>query len=265
VLALRTRAEAARAAAEAAPVEPDAGASLPPPLPSSGNTDERAGFEEARDAPAVPGAPRVASTPDAGSASIASTAPAAGAAPAVSTAAGAAPSPAIAPAAGTAPASAPGPSPSARAPDAPSISPEPAVGASPSPVTRASPTSLADVRTRDASVVAPIPAPASIDREPRTSIVASAPSPAPRPAALRRIEDAAPVYPTRARARGIEGWVDVAFTVDAAGRVTGARVISAAPAGAFAEAALDAVRRWRYAPPPAPQDANVRLRFRLDR
>jgi protein TonB len=87
----------------------------------------------------------------------------------------------------------------------------------------------------------------------------------PRPVPLRKIEDATVVYPPRARSRGIEGWVDVAFTVDATGRVTGARVLSAQPAGTFDDAALAAVRRWRYAPPSAPQDANVRLRFRLDR
>jgi protein TonB len=82
---------------------------------------------------------------------------------------------------------------------------------------------------------------------------------------LRKIADAIPAYPPQAKTRNVEGWVDVAFTVDPDGRTTNVRVISAQPATTFDAAAVDAVRRWRYAPLPVAQDANVRLRFRLER
>lgn len=57
-----------------------------------------------------------------------------------------------------------------------------------------------------------------------------------------------PRYPARALARGIQGRVLVEFTVDPAGRVRDAQVIAAEPENVFEEAALEAVRQWRYEP-----------------
>ena len=57
-----------------------------------------------------------------------------------------------------------------------------------------------------------------------------------------------PDYPPRARQRGIEGYVDLEFTIGPTGAVEDPRVIGANPTGVFDEAALRAVRRWRYNP-----------------
>ena len=55
-----------------------------------------------------------------------------------------------------------------------------------------------------------------------------------------------PEYPTKARQRRIEGWVDVEFTIGPAGTVENPRVIGAHPPGIFEQATLRAVRRYRY-------------------
>jgi TonB family protein len=57
-----------------------------------------------------------------------------------------------------------------------------------------------------------------------------------------------PEFPPRAQARGISGWVHVAFNIDAQGRVSNVRVIDAAPKSMFDQAALRAVAGWRYNP-----------------
>jgi protein TonB len=78
-----------------------------------------------------------------------------------------------------------------------------------------------------------------------------------------------PEYPERARQQGIEGWVDVEFTITPVGTVQDVRVIEARPAFVFDRAALAAVRRWRYNPriengvPVARPGVQVRLRFEL--
>ena len=58
----------------------------------------------------------------------------------------------------------------------------------------------------------------------------------------------AAVYPRRAQARGIEGYVVVEFTVTKTGAVTSPVVIQAEPAGVFDRAALDAVVKFKYKP-----------------
>jgi TonB family protein len=57
------------------------------------------------------------------------------------------------------------------------------------------------------------------------------------------------VYPEAAKQQGIEGYVVVGYDVDVEGRVVGARVVRSEPAGVFDEAALNAVRSWRFNPP----------------
>ena len=93
----------------------------------------------------------------------------------------------------------------------------------------------------------------------------AAPAPAPRHRAAPpvRILDAAPDYPDGARDVGLEGWVDVHFTVNAAGEPEAIRVVGADPVEVFEEAALAAVRRWRYDPPPAPAEVDARVEFKL--
>jgi protein TonB len=57
-----------------------------------------------------------------------------------------------------------------------------------------------------------------------------------------------PEYPQRARSRGIEGWVQVEFTISPAGTVADAKVVDADPKGLFEKAALEAIGRWKYNP-----------------
>lgn len=58
----------------------------------------------------------------------------------------------------------------------------------------------------------------------------------------------APVYPRRAQARGIEGFVIVEFTVTKTGAVRDAVVLSAEPENIFNRAALDAALKFKYKP-----------------
>jgi protein TonB len=57
-----------------------------------------------------------------------------------------------------------------------------------------------------------------------------------------------PTYPPREQARGIEGWVQVQFTVTATGTVRDAIVVDSEPKSVFDAAALEAIGRWRYNP-----------------
>ena len=57
-----------------------------------------------------------------------------------------------------------------------------------------------------------------------------------------------PDYPPRALSRGLEGWVQVQFTITPTGTVTDAIVVNAEPKNIFDDAALKAIARWRYNP-----------------
>jgi protein TonB len=57
-----------------------------------------------------------------------------------------------------------------------------------------------------------------------------------------------PDYPPRALANGIEGWVQVQFTITTAGTVKDPKVVEADPDGYFEKAALNAVSRYKYKP-----------------
>jgi protein TonB len=58
----------------------------------------------------------------------------------------------------------------------------------------------------------------------------------------------APDYPPRALSRGLEGWVQVQFTITPTGTVKDPMVVNAEPKGMFDDAALKAIARWRYNP-----------------
>lgn len=79
-----------------------------------------------------------------------------------------------------------------------------------------------------------------------------------------------PQYPASARARDIEGWVDVLFAVSERGQVSEAQVIESIPPEVFDQAALDAVMRWRFRPvmedgEPVTVYRQVKLNFSLER
>ena len=56
-----------------------------------------------------------------------------------------------------------------------------------------------------------------------------------------------PDYPQRAFSRGLEGWVQVQFTITGTGSVTDAVVVKSSNK-IFEEAALKSIARWRYNP-----------------
>ncbi len=80
-----------------------------------------------------------------------------------------------------------------------------------------------------------------------------------------------PQYPARAMQRGIEGWVQLRFTVTAAGTVRDVSVEEADPPNYFEQAAVNAVRKYKYKPsvvngkPIATEDVRVILQFNLNR
>lgn len=85
-------------------------------------------------------------------------------------------------------------------------------------------------------------------------------------ASLKRVRMVSPVYPDAARKRGIEGWVELAFTVQTNGSVDQVEVRNASPAEVFDDAATRAVRQWRFEPVERngeriEQRAMVRLKF----
>jgi protein TonB len=101
-------------------------------------------------------------------------------------------------------------------------------------------------------------------------VARAAPITAPEPkvipeSRLKRTSFAPPVYPDRARERATEGWVDLEFTVATDGTTTNIVVRAAEPEGTFDNAAVSAVRRWRYEPRVAEQRVETRLRFRLSK
>lgn len=57
-----------------------------------------------------------------------------------------------------------------------------------------------------------------------------------------------PMYPLRAKRRGIEGWVKVKFFVTPQGRVKKIEIIDSHPAGIFDQSAVRAVSSWRFKP-----------------
>ena len=56
------------------------------------------------------------------------------------------------------------------------------------------------------------------------------------------------VFPTAAAEQHVEGYVVVAYDVGVDGAVSNVRVLESDPPGLFDEAALNAVRRWRFQP-----------------
>ncbi len=62
------------------------------------------------------------------------------------------------------------------------------------------------------------------------------------------LNDVRPEYPYRARQRGIEGHIKLAFTITAAGKVENIRVMEASPSNVFDREARRAASRWRFAP-----------------
>ena len=80
-----------------------------------------------------------------------------------------------------------------------------------------------------------------------------------------------PEYPSRALTRGIQGYVDLAFDITAAGTTSNIRVLQAQPEGIFERAAIRALEKWKYRVPivdDRPQgqvDMMTRMSFELEK
>lgn len=86
--------------------------------------------------------------------------------------------------------------------------------------------------------------------------------------ALKRTREVSPEYPYDAQARGIEGWVDVEFTIARDGTTRDVTIRDSEPKELFDRSALDALRRWRFEPvvrngQPTEQRAMIRIEYRL--
>jgi TonB family protein len=80
---------------------------------------------------------------------------------------------------------------------------------------------------------------------------------------------APPTFPAGALQRRLSGWVDVQFVVKPDGLVSDVIITGAEPVGIFEQAAVDAVRKWRYRPVQrdghaVDQRARLRMKFALD-
>jgi len=88
---------------------------------------------------------------------------------------------------------------------------------------------------------------------------------------LNRMIRVAPQYPERALQQGLEGYVRLVFKIDPNGRPQNVRVTQDRPDGyGFGDAALVAVREWRYCPysptdPNALTTAKIAIPFKLGR
>jgi len=85
---------------------------------------------------------------------------------------------------------------------------------------------------------------------------------------LKRLARTPAEYPARAASRGVEGWVEVQFTVLKDGTTRDIRVLDSSPEGYFEQSVLDAVTTWRYEPhvvggEAVDQRVEARLRFQL--
>ena len=86
--------------------------------------------------------------------------------------------------------------------------------------------------------------------------------------ALNRTKYVPPSYPRAAQRRNLSGFVDVAFTVDEAGKVADIEIREYEPSDVFNEAAIEAIEQWEFEPATddgvaAPKRVAVRMSFNL--
>ena len=155
--------------------------------------------------------------------------------------------------------SAPIQAPDTIAPEADAPTREPVPGSIPDgPGVGAAQPLLGDLGTT-ATVVAPPPPPVTVPKFVRVGGVIREP---------RKLVHVAPVYPEIARLSRVQGHVTMEAVLDATGKVESVRVLSSQPL--LEEAAVRAVRQWRYTPTelngvPVPVLMTITVRFSLDR
>ena len=57
-----------------------------------------------------------------------------------------------------------------------------------------------------------------------------------------------PLYPSRAKRMGTQGYVKVELNVDASGYVTNIKIIKSVPQGVFDRSVKKALRKWKFRP-----------------
>ena len=117
---------------------------------------------------------------------------------------------------------------------------------------------------------APRAAPASVDSAPavREAAPEAQPAPSNEPVNVGQVtptNQVGPNYPPRAQRRGMEGFVEVAFTIRRDGSVDSSsiRVTSAQPRRVFDDAARDAIAKWQFEPSDRLRNATQRIEFQL--
>jgi TonB family protein len=93
------------------------------------------------------------------------------------------------------------------------------------------------------------------------------PDPASLASSLKRLRAPSPDYPATALTRHLAGSVTLEYTVDSSGETRDIHVVEATPPGVFDQAAINAVKHWRYAPllvNGAAVDVPVRTRMRFE-
>lgn len=78
-----------------------------------------------------------------------------------------------------------------------------------------------------------------------------------------------PMYPARAKRRGIEGFVTVTFTVTDSGTVTDIQIVDARPEKVFDTAVRNCISRWKFKVPtvdgvPVSANAKTTIKFQLE-
>ena len=91
--------------------------------------------------------------------------------------------------------------------------------------------------------VTPLPIPAQTPQQGEPTVVAVN-----TPIPEQPIAQPLPIYPRIAQQKDVEGRVVLSITIMSDGTVRDVKVVSAQPRGYFEEAALRAVRTWRYRP-----------------
>ncbi|MDW5375752.1 TonB family protein [Halomonas sp. HP20-15] len=149
------------------------------------------------------------------------------------------------------------PKPKAQPKPKPKAQPKPKPKPEPAPEPQASPERVAEADATHASED-------SSQRSERDSAQgpASASGPVGSPQPTRKVP---PEYPARAQRRGLEGYVEVRFTILPDGSVDSdsLRVTDAEPRNVFERAAMRAISRWQFPESASPREARQRLVFRL--
>jgi protein TonB len=103
---------------------------------------------------------------------------------------------------------------------------------------------------------------------------AAEPEPPPGPAVAAdqfdRVAARDPEYPLQALQAGINGWVELEFTIAPSGGVRDIQVVGAEPQGVFDAAAREALAQWRFRPryvngQPVAQRSTITMRFDVER